>query len=143
MAGGEIHGCPFNYEYSDDLGTCFPSGSDLGFYPVLDGSKPFPTTLGGVIGFVGNSPGDILQVGGPLISSGAESLGDTLVNFGDGGGPIGWGIQGLGYTVGFAGDTVGGLAQGAGAIIDIVSGGVGAVIDDIGSAFGSLFRGDI
>jgi uncharacterized membrane protein len=131
---GTVYGCPYNYDYKDELDGCFPSNEDLGFYSVLNGDKPFPTTLGGGIGFGLSLPGDMLQVLGSGLDGGLDYLGDTLADFGEGGGPIGWGIQGLGYTIGFSGDAAGAIMEGAGQVANAVADGAGDVVDAIGGA---------
>jgi uncharacterized membrane protein len=131
---GTVYGCPYNYDYKDELDGCFPSKDDLGFFPVLNGDKPFPTTLGGGIGLGLSLPGDMLQVLGSGLDGGLDYLGDTLADFGEGGGPIGWGIQGLGYTIGFSGDAAGAIMEGAGQVANAVADGAGDVVDAIGGA---------
>jgi hypothetical protein len=77
--------------------------------------------------------GDIPQIAG----WGAQALlghlvGDTLVGYGeDVGGPLGWPIQGLGYTISTVADTAGVFLQGAGQVVGAVNDGAGAVVDAV------------
>jgi hypothetical protein len=137
----DVIGCPGNYEYDEDFSTCFPTldSGDLISYPVLFGDEPLPDSAGGYLGLLGGFFGDTLQAAG-AITQGVygNAVEDALLWYGDPetAGPIGYPIQGLGYTIGFAGDAVGGLLEGTGMIVDGAADGVGAVIDDIGSAAG-------
>lgn len=132
---GTIYGCPYDYEYDEEYDTCLPTSESFGFWPVIMGEKPWPDSPGGYVGLLGAFGEDGLEAVGVGIQIGlGHYIGDTLVDFGEGGGPIGWGIQGLGYTLGFTGDAAGVLVEGAGEIVGAVSDGVGEVIDGIGNA---------
>src|SRR5215208_2677978 len=127
------YGCPFDYEYKERWDTCLPPYGGFGFYPVLDGTLPGPDSFGGVVALVGHAPADILKGGGASLQVGLDHyVGDALVDYGeDVFSPVGYGIQGLGYTLGFAGE-VGGLAlSGAGEIVGAVSNGVEVAVDTV------------
>jgi hypothetical protein len=132
---GTIHGCPYDYDYDEELDICAPGDGSFAFWPVVFGDKPWPGSAGGYVGLAGGFVQDSLTAAGVGLQLGlGHYVEDALVDFGDGGGPIGWGIQGLGYTLGFAGDAAGVLVEGAGQVVGAVADGVGDVVDDIGSA---------
>ena len=129
------YGCPFNYEYLEEVDACVPTPTDYGFGGVLTGHLPWPDSVGGYVGLVGNAGADaLLSVGVAVQVVIGHYVGDTLVDFGEGGGPIGWGIQGLGYTIGYTADAVGVIVQTVGEAVGAVSDTVGEVIDGIGDA---------
>jgi hypothetical protein len=138
-SSNDIVGCPGDYSYDEDTDTCFPSldGGDLTFIPVITGDKPLPDSTGGYVGLLGGVVGDTFQGLGAIVQ---VELGtwaeDALLWYGEDGGLIGYGIQGLGYTIGFAGDVTGGLLEGAGQVVNGVAGGTGEVIDAVGGAVG-------
>ncbi len=131
-----VYGCPYDYTYDEDFDTCLPSAEDFGAIPVFVGDKPWPDSPGGYVGLLGGIVNDLsIEVGAGILQIGlGHYVGDTLVDFGEGGGPIGWGIQGLGYTLGFAGDAAGVLVEGAGQVVGAVADGVGEAIDAVGDA---------
>ncbi len=131
-----VYGCPYDYTYDEDFDTCLPSEEDFGAVPVFVGDKPLPDSPGGYVGLLGGIVNDLsIEVGAGILQIGlGHYVGDTLVDFGEGGGPIGWGIQGLGYTLGFAGDAGGVLVEGAGQVVGAVADGVGEAIDAVGDA---------
>jgi hypothetical protein len=132
---GELHGCPYNYEYDEGLGICIPTANDLGFFTVLGGDEPWPDSVGGYLSFGLDVLGDSLQIDGALLMKGADALGDTLSNWGDQvGGPLGWGLQGLSGIVSYTGDMAGAILEGAGQVANAVSDGVGDVADAVGDA---------
>jgi hypothetical protein len=100
----------------------------------VSGDKPWPDSIGGYVALLGHAPSDFLKLtGGFIVQLGLDPyVGDALVGYGeDVGGPLGYGIQGLGYTVSFAGE-VGGLAlEGAGEIVGAVSDGVEVAVDTV------------
>jgi hypothetical protein len=128
-----VYGCPFDYEYVEKVDTCIPPLEEVSsVIGTLVGTLPAPDSFGGMVALVGHAPSDVLVSTG-LITQVllGHYVGDTLVEFGEGGGPIGWGIQGLGYTIGFASDTAGVLLEGAGQVVGAVADGVGAVVDTV------------
>jgi hypothetical protein len=134
---GTIYGCAYDdYVYDEEFDTCVPTGESFGFFPVLSGDEPWPDTAGGYVGLLGDFVSDLsIGAGVGFLQIGlGHYVGDTLVEFGEGGGHIGWGIQGLGYTIGFTDDAAGVLVEGAGQIVDAVSEGVGDVVDAVGDA---------
>lgn len=76
---------------------------------------------------------------GFLSELGGKATEAALVEFGTDGGPIGWGIQGVGYTAGFLGEVGGVLVQGAGEVAGIVHDGLGEAVDAIGDAAGDAW----
>jgi hypothetical protein len=133
----ETYGCPYDYEYDEEYDACLPSPETMsgGFYDVVLGDAPWPDSAGGYVGLVGGFGKDTLTAVGAGLTIGlGHYVGDTLVEFGKDGGPIGWGIQGLGYTLGFTGDALGVLVGGAGEIVGAATDVVGAVVDGIGDA---------
>ena len=65
---------------------------------------------------------------------GGMALEDALVELGKDGGPIGWGIQGVGYTAGFVGEVGGVLLQEVSKVTDAVHDSLGEAVDAIGDA---------
>jgi hypothetical protein len=131
------YGCPYDYEYDEEYDACLPSSEAFtgGFADVVLGDAPWPDSAGGYVGLVGGFGKDTLTAVGAGLTIGlGHYVGDTLVEFGKDGGPIGWGIQGLGYTLGFTGDALGVLAGGAGEIVGAATDVVGAAVDVIGDA---------
>jgi len=128
-------GCPFDYEYDEEVDRCLPGPTDYGFGGILLGALPWPDSAGGYVALPGNAVADaLLSLGVSAQVVIGYGIGDTLVDFGEGGGPIGWGIQGLGYTIGFGADAVGVIVQTVGEAVGAVSDTVGEVIDGIGDA---------
>jgi hypothetical protein len=139
---GTVYGCAYDdYEYDEEFDTCVPAGDSFGFIPVLAGDKPWPDSAGGYVGLLGDLVSDLsIGAGAGFLQIGlGHYVGDTLVEFGEGGGPIGWAIQGLGYTIGFAGDASGMLVEGIGQAAGAVADGVGDVVDTIGDAAGAAY----
>jgi hypothetical protein len=128
------YGCPFDYEYDEKHDMCFPTSESLGFYSILSEDKPWPDSIGGYVALLGHAPADFLKLTGAfIVQLGLDPyVGDALVDYGeDVFSPVGYGIQGLGYTVGFAGE-VGGLAlEGAGELVGAVSDGVEVAVDTV------------
>ena len=136
----DVYGCPYDYDYDEEFDTCVPTEGSFAFWPVIAGDEPWPDSPGGYLGLAGGFVQDSATAVGVGLQIGlGHYVGDTLVDFGEGGGPIGWGIQGLGYTLGFTGDAAGVLVEGAGQVVGAVADGVGEVIDDIGSAAGDAW----
>jgi hypothetical protein len=130
--GTDTHGCPFDYQYDDELDICMPP---LDFMGVFVGEKPLPDSPGGYVSLLGDIGGaPLIAVGVALEVGLGHFVEDALVWSGEGGGPIGWGIQGLGYSIGFAGDMAGAILETAGEIVGGVADAVGGVVDGIGSA---------
>ena len=104
------------------------------FFSVLVGNEPWPDSAGGYVNLLGSYNDDTLLWLGVMAQLGGKALEDALVELGKDGGPIGWGIQGVGYTVGFVGETGGMLLVGAGEVAGIVHEGLGEAVDAIGDA---------
>jgi hypothetical protein len=137
ITDSDVHSCPYaDYNYDSDLNTCI---APVEWVDTLGGDRPWPKSVGGYVGLVGHLPGDFLQGATNITQIGLHAIGDNLVDFGEGGGPIGWGIQGVGYTLGFAGDAAGTIVGGAAEVVDAVAYGVGDAVDAVGDAIGSLF----
>jgi len=127
-----VHGCPNADDfYDEDFDICLPN---LETAEILFGDEPWPDTAGGYVSLLGGYNNDTLDSFGALIQLGGMALGDALVEFGKDGGPIGWGIQGVGHTVGFVGEVGGGLLLGVNTVTDAVHEGLGAAVDAIGDA---------
>ena len=134
---GTVYGCAFDdYVYDEEFDTCVPTSESFGFFPVLSGEKPWPDSAGGYVGLLGDFVSDLsIGAGAGFLQIGlGHYVGDTLVEFGEGGGPIGWAIQGLGYTIGFTGDAAGVLVEGLGQVVGGAADVVGEVVDGIGNA---------
>jgi hypothetical protein len=131
--GGTISGaCAYeDYDYAEEIDACLPKEP---FFEVVLGDAPWPDSVGGYVGLLGQFVGDVGTGLGIGLDQGLGYLGDTLVEFGEGGGPIGWAIQGAGYTLGFLGEAGGVLSAGVGQGVDAVVEGVGEAVDAIGDA---------
>jgi hypothetical protein len=127
-------GCGFGLEYDEDLDVCMPSDDQFDFFPVLLGEEPLPDTAGGYLGLPGEAAGDVVLGLGGGISAGGAYVEKALDWYGEDGGPIGWGFQGLGSTIGFATETAGTIVSGAGEVVGGVSEGVGDAVDAVGDA---------
>ncbi len=126
-----------DYYYDQETDMCVPKGTFLG---SIFGEQPWPDSVGGHIGLLGDVPEDLLTGLGLGLELGlSHYLGDALIEFGEDGGSIGWTIQGAGYALGFAGEAGGALTVGIGEAIGAVADTVGDVVDGIGDAIGSLF----
>jgi hypothetical protein len=125
-----------DYHYDEAWGVCVPNGMFLG---AILGDEPWPESAGGYVGLLGDLVEDPLTGLGLGLQVGLGSVGDALIEFGEGGGPIGWGIQGLGYTLDFFGDAGGTLIGGVGETVGAVADGVGDVVDAIGDAAGAAW----
>jgi hypothetical protein len=136
--GGTIYGgCAYeDYEYVEELDACIPKEP---FFEVVLGDAPWPDSAGGYVGLLGQFVGDVGTAVGLGLDQGLGYLGDTLVEFGEGGGPIGWAIQGAGYTLGFFGEAGGVLSAGVSQGVDAVVEGVGEAVDAIGDAAGAAY----
>jgi hypothetical protein len=135
---GTIYGaCAYeDYDYVEELDACLPNEP---FFEVVLGDAPWPDSAGGYVGLLGQFVGDVGTGLGIGLDQGLGYLGDTLVEFGEGGGPIGWAIQGAGYTLGFLGEAGGVLSAGVSQGVDAVVEGVGEAVDAIGDAAGAAW----
>jgi hypothetical protein len=126
------YGCPYDdYYYVEEDEVCAPTGAFLG---------PWPDSVGGYVGLPGKFGADMLTgLGFGMDKLLGHDVGDALVDFGEDGGPIGWGIQGIGYTIDFTGQTLGVLTEGLGEILDSVSDTVSEAIDDAWDEISSWF----
>jgi hypothetical protein len=131
-------GCGFGLEYDEDLDVCVPSDDQFDFFPVLFGEEPLPDTAGGYLALPGEAAGDVVLGLGGGISAGGAYVEKALDWYGEDGGPIGWGFQGLGSTIGFATETAGTIVSGAGEVVGGVSEGVGDAVDTVGDAVGAV-----
>jgi hypothetical protein len=127
-------GCGFGLEYDEDLDVCIPSDDQFDFFPVLFGEEPLPDTAGGYLALPGEAAGDVVLGLGGGISAGGAYVEKALDWYGEDGGPIGWGFQGLGSTIGFATETAGTIVSGAGEVVGGVSDVVGDTVDTVGDA---------
>ncbi len=137
-SGGTIYDvCAYeDYYYDEEWGICVPNGMFLG---AILGDEPWPESAGGYVGLLGDFVEDPLTGLGLGLQVGLGYVGDALVEFGEDGGPIGWGIQGIGYALGFFGDAGGTLSVGVGEAVGAVADGVGEVVDAIGDAAGDVW----
>jgi hypothetical protein len=122
--------------YDEELGMCVPEGMFLG---VLFGEEPWPDSVGGYVGLLGDLVEDPLKGLGFSLQAGLGYAGDTLVEFGEDGGPIGWVIQGVGYGLGFTGEVASPLLDHVGHAVGAAADGVGEVVDAIGDAAGAAY----
>jgi hypothetical protein len=129
-----VHGCAYDYEYDEELDMCIPTLESFEFWSVVGGDEPWPDSAGGYVSLLGGYIEDGLLSAGFLSGLGGKATEDALVEFGKDGGPIGWGIQGVGYTAGFVGEVGGVLLEGAGEVAGIVHDGLGEAVDAIGDA---------
>ena len=130
-----VTGCAFDgEEYFEPFGTCVPSVESFDFWSVVAGEEPWPDSAGGYVGLAGGFVEDWLSLAGLNTAVSASLTEDALVELGKDGGPIGWGIQGVGYTVGFVGEAGGMLLVGAGEVAGAVHDGLGEAVDAIGDA---------
>ncbi len=125
-----------DYYYDQETEMCWPNG---GPFAVLTGNKPWPDSAGGYVGLLGDFVEDPLTGLGLGLQQGLGYVGDTLVEFGEDGGPIGWAIQGAGYAIGFFGDAGGELTVHVSEAVGAVADGVGEVVDAIGDAAGAAY----
>ena len=139
--GGTIYGCPYdNYEYNEEFDTCVPTSESFGFIPVLTGDEPWPDSAGGYVGLAGAFVEDMLSGGALILQIGlGVYYADTLVAFGESLGPVGWPIQGLGYTLGFTAEAAGVLVEGVSQAVGAVADGVGGAVDAVGEAAGAIW----
>jgi hypothetical protein len=130
---GTIYGaCAYeDYDYVEEIDACLPNEP---FVELVLGDAPWPDSAGGYVGLLGQFVGDVGTGLGIGLDQGLGYLGDTLVEFGEGGGPIGWAIQGAGYTLGFLGEAGGVLSAGVSQGVDAVVEGVGEAVDAISDA---------
>jgi hypothetical protein len=127
-------GCAFDYEYDESVGACTPSYEDFNFIPIFYGDKPLPDTAGGYVALPGEAGGDLLLGLGGSISGFGGIVEKGLDWYGEDGGPIGWGFQQLGHTIGYATGAAGTIVSGAGEVVGGVSEGVGDAVDAVGDA---------
>jgi len=93
---------------------------------------PMPDSFGGYVGLLGRAPADLLTGIGWGAQLAGHMVGDSVVAFGEYvGGPLGYGIQGLGYTAGFVADAAGLLVSGAGQVAGAAADGAGAIVDTV------------
>ena len=138
-ANGEtiIGGCAYDdYDYAEEIDACLPK---VPFFEVVFGDAPWPDSVGGYVGLLGQLAGDAGTGAGFIVDQGLGYLGDAMVEFGQDGGPIGWAIQGTGYTLGFLGEAGGVVVSGVGQGVDAVVEGVGEAVDAIGDAAGDAW----
>ena len=129
-----VHGCAYDDVYDEELDMCIPTLESFEFWSVVAGDEPWPDSAGGYVSLLGGYIEDGLLSAGFLSELVSKATGDALVEFGKDGGPIGWGIQGVGYTVGFVGEVGGVLVEGAGQVAGAVHDGLGEAVDAIGDA---------
>jgi hypothetical protein len=125
-----------DYVYVEEVDACV---SNEPFFGILFGDVPGPDSVGGYVGLLGQFVEDAGTGAGIIVDQGLGYVGDALVEFGEDGGPIGWAIQGVGYTLGFIGEAGGGLIGAAGQTVGAVVDGVGEAIDAVGDAVGDAW----
>jgi hypothetical protein len=101
---------------------------------VIAGDDPLPDSVGGYVGLAGDLVSDPLAVVGTLPAIGGSLIGDSLIWYGEDGGPIGLGIEGLGHTIKFGTNVAGTIVSGAGDLVEGVTDGVGDAVDAVGNA---------
>jgi hypothetical protein len=85
-----------------------------------------------MVSLFGQAPGEVATAAGYFTQAMiGHYAGDSLVEFGEGLGPIGLPIQGVGYAVGITADTAGVILEGAGQVVGAVTDGAGAVVDAV------------
>jgi hypothetical protein len=127
-----VQGCPFDFEYYEPLDLCKPGPEDFPLLGTFAGVLPWPDSFGGLVSLFGQAPGEAATaVGFGIQAMIGHYVGDSLVEFGEGLGPIGWPIQGVGHAVGIAADTAGVILEGAGQVVGAVTDGAGAVVDTV------------
>lgn len=129
---GVVRGCPEDYYYDEDLGRCSPD------HLLFNELSEMPDSLGEAVGWLGVIPADSLKSLG-LGTWGLldYAVGDTLSDWGEEiGGPLGYGLKGLGGIFSFTGTVAGGLLESAGHFVNDLSDGVGEFIDFTGEAAG-------
>jgi hypothetical protein len=131
-------GCGFGLEYDEDLDVCLPSPDQFDFIPVLVGDKPLPDTAGGYLALPGEAAGDVVLGLGTSITAGGAYIEKALDWYGEDGGPIGLGFQGLGSTIGFATEATGTIVSGVGELVGGASDAVGDAVDAVGDAAGAV-----
>jgi hypothetical protein len=129
-----VHGCAYDDEYDEELDMCIPTLESFEFWSVVGGDEPWPDSAGGYVSLLGGYIEDGLLSAGFLSGLGGKITGDALVEFGKDGGPIGWGIQGVGYTAGLGGEAGSLLLNGLSEVSGIVHDGLGEAVDAIGDA---------
>src|SRR5215208_3643808 len=127
------YGCPFDYEYYELWDVCRPGLKDLPLLGTVTGNMPAPDSFGGYVSLLGHLPSDVATgLGFGVQVMLGHYVGDGLVGWGeDVVGPVGYGLQGVGYTVGFASDAAGVFLEGAGEIVGAAADGVGEVVDAV------------
>ena len=135
-----VHGCAYADDvYDEELDVCEPSDETLDFVSVVLGNKPWPDTAGEYGSFLGGIYTDTLMLLGVAVQGEGQLIEDFLDWYGEDGGPIGWGLQAVGYTVGLGSDVIGGLLQTSGQAADAVHEGLGAVVDTVADAAGDAW----
>jgi hypothetical protein len=136
---GTIHGCPFDYEYIEDIDMCLPAAGDYEIFETLFGDTPWPDSAGGYVALLGDLVEDPVVGAGAFVQLGLGYVEDALVWYGEDFGIAGWPFLGIGYTIGFAGDAVGAVIGGVGEAAGAVADGVGEAIDAVGDAAGAVY----
>jgi hypothetical protein len=136
---GTIHGCPFDYDYHEEIDVCLPPEGDYEIFETIFGDTPWPDSVGGYVGLLGDLVEDPTVGVGTFVQLGLGYVEEALLWYGEDGGPIGWGIQGVGYALGFTGDAAGAVIGGVGEAVGAVADGVGEAIDAVGDAAGSVY----
>jgi hypothetical protein len=120
--------------YDEEFDMCLPSTESLEFFSVLVGDEPWPDSVGGYVNLLGSYNDDTMLSLGLMVQLGGKALEDALVELAKDGGPIGWRIQGVGYTAGFVGEVGGVLLQEVSQVTDAVHDSLGEAVDAIGAA---------
>lgn len=136
---GTIHGCPFDYEYFEEIDTCLPSEGDYEIFETLFGDTPWPDSAGGYVGLLGDLVEDPVVAAGTLVQLGLGYVEEALVWYGEDFGIAGWPFLGIGYTIGFTGDVAGAVIGVVGEAAGAVADGVGEAIDAVGDAAGAVY----
>ena len=127
-----VRGCAYDdQEVLEELDTCVTTPESLEFWNVLIGEKPLPDSVGGYVGLAGGFVEDWLTIAGTDTGVGGKLTEAALNWFGEDTGPIGWAIQGVGYTAGFAGEVGGVLLEGLSEVAGSVHDGLGEAVDAV------------
>jgi hypothetical protein len=131
----KIRACHFDsYEYNEKYDTCVPSLEDVAYViGTFTGQLPAPDSFGGYVSLPLHFPSDLLAGVGFALEVGlGHYVGDNLVDYGkDVGGPLGYGLQGLGYPISAVADTAAVFLEGAGQIVGAVTDSVGTAVDTV------------
>jgi hypothetical protein len=82
----DIYGCPFDYEYDEDLAVCAPPIASQFLVNMV--YETWPDSVGGKVGLLAGIPGDGLVTLGFATDALLGGLGVALVWYGEGGGPM-------------------------------------------------------